>query len=136
MAKSRPAGHAESSSWPKRGEIHLAALDPTIGHEIQKTRPALVVQNDTSNRHSPITIVAPITSTVRLPLSPFHVLLPAETETGLKVASVAVLNQVRAIDRERLIRRLGRVSPSAMTLVEDAIKAVFGLADREEELKP
>jgi mRNA interferase MazF len=125
MAKSRPAGHAESSSWPKRGEIHLAALDPTIGHEIQKTRPALVVQNDTSNRHSPITIVAPITSTVRLPLSPFHVLLPA-----------AVLNQVRAIDRERLIRRLGRVSPSAMTLVEDAIKAVFGLADREEELKP
>jgi mRNA-degrading endonuclease toxin of MazEF toxin-antitoxin module len=64
------------------------------------------------------------------------VLLPAETATGLKVASVAVLNQVRAIDRERLIRRLGRVSPSEMTLVEDALKAVFGLADREEKLEP
>jgi mRNA interferase MazF len=66
------------------------ALDPAIGHEIQKTRPSLIVQNDNSNRYSGITMVAPITSTVRLPLSPLHVLLPAGTLTGLIVPSVAI----------------------------------------------
>jgi mRNA interferase MazF len=133
MAKTRPAGRGESETWPRRGEIYLVALDPTVGHEIQKTRPALVVQNDVSNRHSAITIVAPITSTVRLPLSPFHVLLPADEATGLTVASVAVFNQVRAVDRTRLVRRLGRVAPSVMELAADAIQAVFGIRDREDD---
>lgn len=54
---------------PKRGEIYLTALDPTLGREIKKTRPALIVQNDVSNRLTEITIVAPITSTVRFPLN-------------------------------------------------------------------
>src|SRR2546423_608291 len=67
---------------PKRGEIYLAALDPTVGHEIKKARPALVIQNDTSNAYDTTTIVVPITSTVRLPLSPVHVLVPAAASTG------------------------------------------------------
>lgn len=49
-------------TFPRRGEIYLVSSDPTVGHEIQKTRPALIVQNDISNEHSPITIVAAITS--------------------------------------------------------------------------
>jgi mRNA interferase MazF len=49
---------------PKRGQVYLVNFDPTIGAEIRKTRPALVVQNDIANRHSPITIVAAITSKV------------------------------------------------------------------------
>ena len=49
---------------PRRGEIHLVSFDPTLGAEIKKTRPALVIQNDIGNRHSPITIVAAITSKV------------------------------------------------------------------------
>jgi mRNA interferase MazF len=128
MAKTRQAGAAAEKGWPKRGEIYLTALDPAIGHEIQKTRPALIVQNDASNRYSSITMVAPITSTVRLPLSPLHVLLPADATTGLRVASVAVFNQIRAVDRKRLIKKLGEIDAAVLARVDAAIKVAFGLA--------
>ena len=93
MAKTRQARTAAGKACPKRGEIYLTALDPTVGRAISRTGPALVIQNDTSNRFSDITMVAPITSTVRLPLSPLHVLLPASHSTGLTAASVAVFNK-------------------------------------------
>src|SRR5438876_10664302 len=109
------------ASHPRRGEIFLTALDPTLGREIQKTRPALIIQNDVSNRLSDMTIVAPITSTVRFPLNPVHVLLAANPVTGLAVTSVALLNQIRAVDRVRLISRLGVVDDSSLELVADAI---------------
>ena len=124
----KAASHGASNGWPKRGEIYLTALDPAVGHEIEKTRPALVVQNDTSNRYSAVTMVAPITSTVRLPPSPLHVLLPADPSTGLTVSSVAVFNQIRAVDRKRLIKKLGTVDALVLAQVDDAIKAAFGLA--------
>jgi mRNA interferase MazF len=122
-----PAIGYRGSGWPKRGEIYLTALDPAVGHEIQKTRPALVIQNDTSNRYSAVTMVAPITSTVRLPLSPLHVLLPADSATGLVVASAAVFNQIRAVDRKRLVKRLGHVDARVLVEGDEAIKAAFGL---------
>jgi mRNA interferase MazF len=115
------AGH------PRRGEIYLTALDPTLGREIQKTRPALIIQNDVSNRLSEITIVAPITSTVRFPLNPVHVLLTADDATGLSATSVAVFNQIRAVDRLRLVKRLGTVDPETLERVDDAIKISLGL---------
>ena len=117
MAATRPR-RKTTSAWPKRGEIYLTALDPTIGHEIQKTRPALVIQNDISNEHSATTIVAPITSTVRMPLSPVHVLLAADATTGLAVISVALLNQIRTVDRRRLMKRIGAVDAQTMRLME------------------
>jgi mRNA interferase MazF len=128
MAQTRKPRKAEGRGWPRRGEIYLTALDPTVGHEIKKTRPALVIQNDTSNRYSAVTMVAPITSTVRLPLSPLHVLLPANSSTGLIVASVAVFNQVRAVDHKRLIEKLGEVDALALAQVDEAIEAAFGLS--------
>ena len=65
MEKTRRTTHGEEKAGhPRRGEIYLTALDPTLGREIKKTRPALVIQNDTSNRLSDMTIVVPITSTV------------------------------------------------------------------------
>jgi mRNA interferase MazF len=128
VAKTRQARNAPADNWPKRGEIYLIALDPAIGREIKKTRPALIIQNDVSNRYSGVTMVAPITSTVRLPLSPLHVLLPAEPSTGLALASVAVFNQIRAVDRHRLIKKLGAVDPLVLPLVDEAIKTAFGLA--------
>jgi PemK-like, MazF-like toxin of type II toxin-antitoxin system len=73
-------------------------------------------------------MVAPITSTVRLPLSPLHVLLPADPSTGLAVSSVAVFNQIRAVDRKRLIKKLGAVDALVLAQVDDAIKAAFDLA--------
>ena len=111
----------------KRGEIYLTSLDPTVGHEIQKTRPALIIQNDTSNRLTGTTIVAPITSTVRFPLNPVHVLLPGGPATGLSVPSVALLSQVRTVDRQRLVKRLGTVDAQTMMLVDAALKVSLDL---------
>jgi mRNA interferase MazF len=125
MATSRhPKG---SKDYPKRGEIYLTALDPTLGREIQKTRPALVIQNDVSNRLTGMTIIAPITSTVRFPLNPVHVLLPANERTGLSSVSVAVFNQIRAVDRVRLIKRLGAVDHQILKRVDEAISLTLGL---------
>jgi mRNA interferase MazF len=126
MATTR-AGKAIPINYPKRGEIYLTALDPTVGHEIRKTRPALVIQNDTSNRYSATTIVAPITSKVRLPLSPLHVLLPAKASTGLDVPSVAVFTQIRAVDRRRLIKRLGEIDALTIAEVDQAIQIALGV---------
>lgn len=126
MATTRQTQTAKARP-PKRGEIYLTALDPTLGREIQKTRPALIIQNDISNRLSEITIVAPITSTVRFPLSPVHALLNAGVDTGLTVNSVALLNQIRAVDRVRLVKRLGAVSDEALEQIDEAIKISLGL---------
>jgi mRNA interferase MazF len=127
MAKTGRTRKAISISYPRRGEIYLTALDPTVGHEIHKTRPALVIQNDTSNRYGATTIVAPITSKVRLPLSPVHVLLEANASTGLDVPSVAVMTQIRAVDRQRLIRRLGQADALTMAEVDRAVQIALGV---------
>jgi mRNA interferase MazF len=71
--------------------------------------------------------VAPITSTVRFPLNPVHVLLAADQNTGLSLTSVALLNQIRAVDRMRLIKRLGMVDNVALERVDEAIKISLGL---------
>ena len=112
---------------PKRGEIYLTNLDPTVGREIQKTRPALIIQNDIANRLSAVTIVAPITSTVRFPLNPVHVLLVPGAATGLSVVSVAVFNQIRAVDRIRLAKRVGTVDDETLARVDEAIKISLGV---------
>jgi mRNA interferase MazF len=62
----------------RRGEIYLVNFDPTLGAEIKKTHPALVVQNDIGNKYSPITIVAAITSKFKFPLYPTEVLLDSK----------------------------------------------------------
>lgn len=127
MATTRRTKNIPKASHPRRGEIYLTALDPTLGREIQKTRPALIIQNDVSNRLGGITIVAPITSTVRFPINPVHVLLVADERTGLSVTSVALLNQIRAVDRIRLIKRLGVVDENGMERVDEAIRISLGL---------
>jgi mRNA interferase MazF len=111
---------------PRRGEIYLVTFDPTLGSEIRKTRPALILQNDIANRHSPITIVAAVSSKFGDPLYPTEVLI-AQPEGGLSVDSVALLNQIRSIDRQRLTKRLGTVLPATMERVERAMQISLGL---------
>lgn len=128
MATTRqPDPAPPKTAYPKRGEIYLTALDSTIGRQIRRTCPALIVQNDIANRLSQVTIVAPITSTVRFPLNPVHVLLASDQATGLAITSVAVFNQIRAVDRVRLIKRLGRVDDETMERVDETIKISIGL---------
>ncbi len=111
---------------PKRGEVYLVSFDPTVGVEIQKTRPALVIQNDLANRHSAITIVAAITSQFDEPLYPTEVLI-SPPEGGLETKSVALLNQIRSIDKQRLVRRLGSLRSETINRVDHAILISLGL---------
>lgn len=111
---------------PKRGEIYLVNFDPTLGAEIRNTRPALVLQNDIANRHSPVTIVAAISSKFGDQLYPTEVLV-AQPEGGLSVDSVVLLNQIRSIDRRRLTKRLGAVRPTTMAKVDRAMEISLGL---------
>ena len=67
---------------PRRGDIYLVNFDPTIGAEIRKTLPALVLQNDIANKSSPVTIVAAISSKFADPLYPTEVLISAKARTG------------------------------------------------------
>lgn len=113
---------------PRRGEVYVVNFDPTIGAEIQKTRPALVVQNDIANRYSPVTIVAAITSQFNESLYPTEVLVRAP-EGSLETDSVVLLNQVRTIDKRRLTRRLGTLKPDTMERVDRALLISFGLTD-------
>jgi mRNA interferase MazF len=113
---------------PRRGEIYLVNFDPTVGAEIQKTRPALVIQNDIANEHSAITIVAAISSKFDENLYPTEVLISASS-SGLLKDSVVLLNQIRSIDRQRLIRRLGKASDETMNAIDRAIQISLGITD-------
>jgi mRNA interferase MazF len=89
---------AQQIIQPLRGEIYLVNFDPTIGAEISKTRPALIVQNNIANQRSPIIIIAAITSKFDDRLYPTEVLIEPP-EGGLKTNSVILLNQtVQSID--------------------------------------
>ncbi len=115
-----------SEASPRRGEVYLVAFDPTVGREIKKTRPALVLQNDIANRHSSITIVAAITSQFEGRLYPTEVLVKMP-EGGLRTDSVVLLNQIRSVDKKRLIRRLGRLKPATMRQVDRALAISLSL---------
>ena len=116
-------------TFPKRGEIYLVSSDPTIGHNIRKTRPAVVIQNDVSNRYSPITIVAAISSKFGTPAHPREVPLQSGGKTGLSQPSAVILSQIRSIDRVRLVKRLGALDPATMRSVDDALAISLGLVD-------
>lgn len=109
------------NDFPKRGDIYWVTLDPTIGSETKKTRPALVISNDIGNETSKTIIVAPITSKVKN-IYPFEVKTTVNGKTG-KV----MLNQCRAVDKSRLTTKIESIDQKSMKSAEDAIKIVFGL---------
>jgi len=99
-------------------EVWLVSLDPTQGAEIQKTRPCLVVSPDESNRHLRTVIIAPMTTVARP--YPTRVALTFQGKQG-QVA----LDQLRAIDRQRLVRKLGRISPKTAASVSTVLVEMF-----------
>jgi len=115
-------------TYPKRGEVYVVNFDPTLGAEIWKTRPALVIQNNIASRHSRITIVPAITPQVEQPLYPTEVLIQAP-EGGLKKDSVVLLNHVRSVDKRRLVRRLGTLRLETIEHVNQALSTSLGLAN-------
>lgn len=110
----------------KRGEVWLADLSPTRGTEQAGVRPVVIVQSDRANPHSPHTIVLPFTTRIRQRLLPSHVFVPSG-EGGLTQDSVALGEQIRVIDNNRLIRQLGALSSVRMQEVDDALRAILQL---------
>jgi len=102
----------------KRGEVHLASLDPTVGREIRKLRPCLVVSPDELNRHLGTVIVAPMTT--RGTAYPYRV----PCRFGGKVGQI-VLDQIRTVDRARLVRRLGRLAPATLRTALTRLQEMF-----------
>jgi mRNA interferase MazF len=96
-----------------------------VGGEIRKTRPVVVVSNDSINAYARVVVVAPLTSNVSV-TSPSHVLVPGNL-AGLVVASHVLTDQVRAVDRTRLVQRLGRFPRSYRDRVKRALRATFDL---------
>jgi mRNA interferase MazF len=115
-------------SFPRRGSVYRVQFDPAVGHEIRKTRPALVVSNDHMNELAATVLVMPITSG-RYPY--FHWIALKPPEGGLAKPSSIVTEQIRAIDKRRLSHRLGTIRPETMAKVEQAIRDHFGLPESD-----
>ncbi len=111
----------------KRGDIWTGNLDPTVGHEIKKLRPAVIIQNNIGNKYSSMTIVAPITSQHTDKVFPIEVLLTKDNAEIEKVSKV-LLNQIRAVDKERLIKKVGRLNEETVEKVDYALKISLGLS--------
>ena len=110
----------------KRGDIWLVNLDPTIGHEIKKSRPAVIIQNDLGNKYSPITIIAPITSQNTEKVYPIEVFLTRKI-SGLDKDSKVLLNQIRAIDKRRLLKKLSKIDAETLERINEALAISLGL---------
>jgi mRNA interferase MazF len=102
----------------ERFDVYLVSLDPTVGSEIKKTRPCLIVSPDELNRHVATVIVAPMTTKGRA--YPTRVPCVFEGKSG-----EIVLDQLRTIDRTRLIKRLGRIDVKVRKAVLQKLAAMF-----------
>lgn len=102
----------------RRGDVHLVRLDPTVGSEVRKTRPCLVVSPDELNEHLRTVIVAPMTTGGHV--YPWRIPCRFQSRAGY----VAV-DQLRTVDGERLVKRLGQLSSTTTTTVLDALQEMF-----------
>ena len=104
----------------RRGDIYFADLDPVVGSEQGGTRPVIVIQNDTGNKHSPTLIVATVTTRIRKKENmPTHLLI--KDNPAFREASVVQLEQIRTIDKCRIDNYLGKVTPHEMVAIEKAL---------------
>ncbi len=110
----------------RRGDIFYADLSPVVGSEQGGTRPVLIIQNDTGNKHSPTVIAAAITSQTGKARLPTHINICGGS-VGLSKDSIILLEQVRTIDKRRLREHMGKLDEGTMALVDDAILVSFGL---------
>lgn len=103
----------------RRGDVFLVNLNPVIGSEVGKTRPAVIVQNDLANRSSPTVTIIPISSSVER-VFPFQVRIAAG-EAGLSQESKALCEQIRTVSRDRLLQCLGQLSQERLSEIRTAL---------------
>ena len=102
----------------KRFQVHLVNLDPTIGHEIKKTHPCLVISPNEMNRHIGTVIVAPMTTKGRN--YPTRIQCSFQGKKGQ-----VVLDQIRTVDKRRLVKKLGKINPKAQNSVLNILQELF-----------
>ena len=111
----------------RRGEIWLINLDPTIGAEIRKSRPAIIV-NDDAVGILPLKVVVPITDwKERYAVAPWMSKLNPDAENGLSKPAAADAFQVRSLSQERFVRRLGKLSPENLQTISQALAVVLSI---------
>ena len=108
-------------NFPRRGEVYWANLDPAVGSEMTKIRPVVIVSNDVGNQHSRRVTIAPLTSAGVQRVYRFEVRV-FEGEAGVPRDSKVALDQIRAVDKRRLGRRVGALSSDRMQQVDAAIR--------------
>ena len=109
----------------RRGDIYYARLNPVEGSEQGRTRPVLVTQNDVGNKFSPTIVIIPITRSPKKNDLPTHVIIPMHT--GLKADSLALVEQIRTIDRARFGEYIGRISDTVQSKIDDALAVCVGI---------
>ncbi len=114
----RPVAVPSPPARPVRGEIWLAALDPTVGGEIQKTRPCVIISPPEMHDHLRTVLVGPMTTGSRP--APFRIPVRFADKSGL-----ILLDQIRALDKQRLIKRLGVIDAGTLRTTLDTLQAVF-----------
>ena len=103
----------------RRFDVCLVSLDPTVGSEIQKRRPCVIVSPDEMNEHLSTVIIAPMTTTIKK--------YPSRVNTRFQnKRSQVVLDQIRTVDNQRLVQRLGKVDPSTASSICRILKEMFG----------
>lgn len=107
-------------AYPKRGEIWLSDFNPAVGGEIRKMRPAVIISNNHNNRNGSTITILPVTDKGR-DVYPFEVFLPEDTE-GLSKDSKVKCQQIRTVDKSRVIKLLGHVDNAQLSAIEEALR--------------
>ena len=110
-----------------RGEIWLANLNPIKGSEQSGTRPVLIFQNNIIAKYTTTVLAIPLTTTLRRATLPSCVKI-LQGEGGLTSDSVALCHQMKALDKIRLIKKLGKVSDQTLTVIENCTKFTMGMS--------
>ncbi|MGD8399964.1 MAG: type II toxin-antitoxin system PemK/MazF family toxin [Bacillota bacterium] len=112
----------------QRGDIFYANLNPVQGSEQGGQRPVLIIQNDVGNMYSPTTIIAAITSRIKRAKLPTHIEINA-VRFQLEKDSVVLLEQLRTIDKQRLMEKITHLDEEMMRKVDRAIEISLGLKE-------
>lgn len=114
-------GETANKNSPKRGDVYWVCFDPTLGTEVKKTRPAVILSNNLFNKHLPRLIVVPITSNVAKVFD-FESLVLVNEKKGK-----AMLDQIRAIDKNRLGKKICSLTFAEVQDIERALKEALAL---------
>jgi mRNA interferase MazF len=110
----------------RRGELYDVRPDPSVGKEIQKTRPCVVVSADVFNQYSGLAVVCPLTEGIHLTADIIHIAVN-KGQGGTTKDSIVLCDQVKAVDQERLMAKRGNLDAVTMQKIDKGLKSVLSL---------